>query len=115
MSAALNWTLLANSLLVATASTVFASFFGFAFALVVTATPRCWRKILLACAASALALPAFLVTNCWIDLLGQASKLHSLLPLNIFSLGGAVWILSLTLWPIPALANYSAWQKLERV
>jgi len=78
----MNWTLLANSLLVASASTLLALLIGFGVALV------------LAFASSAVQRLVFL-------------------PVNIFSLGGAVWILGSVLWPIPALALWSAWQKLE--
>ena len=115
MTTALNWTLLTNSLLVAGASTVLAMFLGFAVALIAAAAPAVVRKPLIACCISALALPSFLVTNCWIDLLGATGKWHALLPLNIFSLAGTVWVLSLILWPIPALAIHAAWQKIEPV
>src|SRR5205085_3950915 len=71
------------------------------------------QKILLVLTVAVLALPGFLVTNCWIDLLGTNGAMHRWLPLNIFSLAGTVWILALMLWPIPALAIFSAWQKLE--
>ena len=109
----MNWPLLGNSLLVAAASTVLALLLGFALAVGLTASPPAWRKILLALTLATLALPAFLVTNCWIDLLGTNGLLHRWLPLNIYSLGGVVWILALWLWPVPALAVFGAWQKLE--
>jgi iron(III) transport system permease protein len=115
MSAVLHWRLLANSLLVAGGATALAMFFGFALALVAVAAPAFGRKLLVACSIVVLALPAFLVTNCWIDLLGTAGKLHAFLPVKIFSLAGAIWVLGLMLWPIPALAIYAAWQKLEPV
>ena len=79
------------------------------------ASPR-WRQLrsLAALAVQcALALPPFLVTNCWLHFLGLSGVWRSWLPLNIFSLGGTVWILALLLWPIPLLAVSSAWQRLE--
>ena len=109
----MNWRLLANSLLVAGLVTSLASLFGFAVAAVLAASPTALRKVLFSVTLAVLALPAFLVTNCWIDLLGLNGLLYRWLPLNIFSLGGTVWILSLLLWPIPALGIFSAWQKLE--
>lgn len=115
MTTPLNWTLLTNSLLVASASTVLATLIGLAVALVATAAPASVRKPLLACCIAALTLPSFLVTNCWIDLFGATREWHAVLPLNIFSLAGTVWVLSLMLWPVPALAVYAAWQKLEPV
>ena len=109
----MNWLLLVNSLTVAGLVTALASLFGLASAVVLAASPSTLRKVLFALNLAVLALPAFLVTNCWIDLLGVNGALHRWLPLNIFSLGGAVWILALLLWPIPALGIFTAWQKLE--
>lgn len=109
----MNWPLLGNSLLVAGASTVLAMLLGFALAVGLTASPPPWRKILFALTLAVLALPSFLVTNCWFDLLGANGLLSRWLPLNIYSPGGAVWILALLLWPIPALGLFSTWQKLE--
>ena len=115
MMLALNWKLLANSLFVAAASTFLASCFAFAYALLASAVSRTLRRVLLACAIAVLALPSFLVTNSWIDLLGTTGWLRSVLPFNLFSLPGTIWILSLMLWPIPAIAIWSAWRKLEPV
>lgn len=115
MISALNWTLLANSLFVAAASTLLAFVLGFAYAVLMSAAPSRVRRLLLAGALAVLALPSFLVTNSWIDLLGTSGLLHSFLRLNLYSLPGTVWILSLMLWPIPAIAIWSAWPKLEPV
>jgi len=109
----MNWPLLANSLLVAGVSTMLALLLGLAGAVVLSASGKQPRRVLLALTVAVLALPGFLATNCWIDLLGVNGLLHRWLPLNIFSLTGAVWILALLLWPISALAIFSAWQKLE--
>jgi iron(III) transport system permease protein len=76
---------------------------------------RTLRQWLLVLTVAVLALPSFLVTNCWIDLLGVNGVLHRACPINIFSLPGAVLILALILWPIPALAVWAAWSKLETV
>ncbi|HWN94615.1 MAG TPA: ABC transporter permease subunit [Methylomirabilota bacterium] len=111
----MNWTLLANSLLVAGASTGIALALGLAVAVAMTAAPPALRRVLLVLTVAVLALPSFLATNCWIDLLGVNGLLHRWLPLNIFSTAGAVWILALLFWPVPALAIWSAWQKLEPV
>ena len=110
----MNWPLLANSLLVASASTLLALMLGLAVAIALTAYVGWRRQVLMAMTVAVLALPAFLVTNCWIDLLGANGRLHSLFPLNIFSLKGTVLILGMLFWPIPALGIFSAWQKLER-
>lgn len=111
----MNWSLLANSMRVAGASTLLALFFGLACAVVLSASSGVLRRMLLALTIAVLALPSFLVTNTWIDLLGVNGALRSWIPLNIFSSVGAIWILLLLLWPIPALAIWSAWQKLEPV
>jgi iron(III) transport system permease protein len=115
MNYSIEWRLLANSLLVATAATLLSVLLGFAFALLTVAVPRLARRLLLAAAVLTLALPSFLVTNCWIDLLGATGLLRTVLPLNIFSTAGAVWVLALLFWPIPALAIWSTWQSLEPI
>jgi len=62
--------LLANSLLVSGLATLLAVAFGLAAALCLGGLPGCWRNRLLAVAVMALALPPFLVTNCWLHYLG---------------------------------------------
>jgi ABC-type Fe3+ transport system permease subunit/DNA-binding beta-propeller fold protein YncE len=120
----MNCPLLINSLLVGGLATVLAFGMGFAAALWATGLPRRARNLLLAAAVIALALPPFLVTNCWLDLLGfqeqwrgklliELPRLSTRLKLDVYSLGYTVWILSLLLWPITLLAVLSAWQRLE--
>ncbi|MGA2656763.1 MAG: 6-bladed beta-propeller [Verrucomicrobiota bacterium] len=106
-------TLLLNSLLVSGLATLLAVAFGLAAALCVGGLPGRWRHRLLAVAVMALALPPFLVTNCWLHYLGHSGVWRSWLPLNIVGLGGAIWILSLLTWPITLLAVRGAWQRLE--
>ena len=64
-------------------------------------------------AVVALALPPFLVTGCWLHLLGLTGVWRGWLPFNIYSLGGTVWILSLMLWPVSLLLILGAWRRLE--
>jgi ABC-type Fe3+ transport system permease subunit/DNA-binding beta-propeller fold protein YncE len=109
----MNWPLLKNSLLVASLTTLLAASFGLLAALWLAGLEGRWRNRLLAVAVAALALPPFLVTNCWLHFLGFAGVWRSWLPLNIVSLGGTVWILSLLTWPITLLMVLSAWQRLE--
>ena len=110
----MNWLLLKNSLLVSGFATLLAVAFGLAAALWATGLERRWRQILTAVSIIALALPPFLVTNCWLHFLGRTGVWRSWLPFDIFSLGGTVWILSLLTWPITFLLLSSAWQQLER-
>jgi len=109
----MNWTLLGNSLWVSALATVLAAGFGVASALWAAGLERRLRTILFAIAIVALALPPFLVTNCWLDLLGFTGVWNSWLPFKIMSLGGAVWILALLTWPITMLLVFGAWQQLE--
>src|ERR1051325_3774103 len=109
----MNWLLLKNSLFVAGLTMVLAASLGFVAALWLAGLEARWRKVFLALAVVALALPPFLVTNCWLDLLGETGTWRSWLPLNIFSLGGSVWILSLLLWPFTTLLILSGWRRLE--
>jgi len=109
----MNWLLLRNSLLVAGTTTILSVGTGFICALCLVGLPRRWRFGFLSAAVMALALPPFLVTNCWLDFLGQTGTWHKWVPFNIFSLGGTVWILSLLLWPLSLLLVWGAWHRLE--
>ena len=109
----MNWLLLKNSLLVGGLTALLAAGLGVLAALWVAGLERRWRNCVLAVAVMALALPPFLVTNCWLHYLGLAGVWRGWLPLNIVSLGGTIWILSLLTWPITLLMVLSAWQRLE--
>jgi ABC-type Fe3+ transport system permease subunit/DNA-binding beta-propeller fold protein YncE len=109
----MSWPLLLNSLLVSGLAALLAGAFGLAAALCLGGLPGCWRNRLLSVAVMALALPPFLVANCWLHYLGHSGVWRSWLPLNIVSLGGTVWILGLLTWPITLLAVRGAWQRLE--
>lgn len=109
----MNWPLLQNSLLVAGSTTMLALSFGIVTALWVATLGARWRNVFLAAAIVALALPPFLVTNCWIELLGETGVLRAWLPFKIYSLGGTIWILALLLWPITLFASLAAWRRLE--
>src|SRR6266581_7420345 len=109
----MNWTLLINSLLVSALTTLLAVASGFFVALFLAGLEWRWRRWWIAGAVLGLALPPFLITGCWLHLLGLTGVWRSWLPLNIYSLGGAVWILSLMLWPISLLLILGAWQRLQ--
>src|SRR5579859_7596333 len=105
----MNWVLLKNSLLVSVSATLLALLFGALAALCALVLEPRWRRLVAASAVVAFALPPFLVTNCWLHYLGQTGVWHSWLPLNIFSIGGTVWILALLLWPVTTFFLLGAW------
>lgn len=109
----MNWLLLRNSLLVAGLTTVASGVLGFLAAMCLAGAEDRWRRRGLALAIMALAMPPFLVTNCWLDCLGETGVLHRWLPVKIYSLGGTVWMLALMTWPLSLWAVLNAWQKLE--
>jgi len=109
----MNWPLLKNSLLVSGLTMVLAGCFGMISALWLMGLGRRSRVCILALAILSFALPPFLVTNCWLDLLGPVGVWRKWLPYNIGSLSGTVWILGLSLWPISLFSVLSAWQKLQ--
>jgi len=109
----MNWSLLQNSLLLAGTTTALAMSFGLVAALWLATLEARWRNVFVALAIVALALPPFLVTNCWISLLGETGVLRKWLPFGIYSLGGTIWILALLLWPITLFAALAAWRRLE--
>ena len=88
----MNWPLLQNSLLLAGTTTAVAMGFGLVAALWLATLEARWRNVFLALSIVALALPPFLVTNCWISLLGETGVLRKWLPFGIYSLGGTIWI-----------------------
>jgi ABC-type Fe3+ transport system permease subunit/DNA-binding beta-propeller fold protein YncE len=109
----MSWLLLKNSLLVGSVASLLAAGFGVMAALCGCGLERRWRQVLLGAGVAAFALPPFLVTNCWLHYLGHTGVWRPWVPLDIFSLGGTVWILALLLWPITLFAAWSAWQRLE--
>jgi len=109
----MNWVLLQNSLLVGGLTAALAVGLGALVALWVACLDRRWHALLAGGALLVLALPPFLLVNCWLHYLGHTGVWRGWLPVNLFSLGGAVWILALWLWPITFLAVWSAWQRLE--
>ncbi len=109
----MNWVLLKNSFFVAGLTTVLAVVFGYMAALWATGLETRARNWFLALAVMALALPPFLVTNCWLHFLGHTGVWRGWLPFDIFSLGGSVWILTLLTWPVALLVIWSAWTQLE--
>src|ERR1041384_1961804 len=109
----MNWLLIKNSFFVAGLTTLLAGSFGFVAALWLAGLEGRGRNSFLAVALMSLALPPFLVTNCWLHFLGHTGVWRSWLPFDIFSLSGSVWILTLLTWPIALLVVWSAWTQLE--
>lgn len=110
----MNGELLTNSLVIATLVALAASGLGFLTALWLSGLGGQRQKVVLAGAIIALASPAFLVVNCWLDVAGASGLLRPFLPewLTIYSLPGAAGVLTLMLWPIPCLATWAAWRRL---
>ncbi|MBM3833074.1 MAG: ABC transporter permease subunit [Verrucomicrobia bacterium] len=109
----MNWALLHNSLLVSGLTTVASVIFGFMGALWLAGLEARLRNGFLAAAAVAFVLPPFLVTNAWLHFLGETGIWRHWLPLNIYSLGGTVWILTLLTWPVTLFLVSSAWRRLD--
>ena len=109
----MNWFLLSNSLLVTTGATLLAVIFGVFAALVAAGLSPRWQKIFGGAAVIALVLPPFLVTNCWIELLGETGVWRRWLPFNIYSLGGTIWLLALLTWPVAFFFAGAAWRRVE--
>ncbi len=109
----MNWPLLCNSLAVSGATTLLSVAGGMLAALWFSASQSRWRTIFLGCAVVALALPPFLDVNCWIALLGENGTWRHWLPVNIYSVGGAIWVLALLNWPITFLFVTAAWWRVQ--
>lgn len=109
----MSWSLLQNSLAVSALATALALAMGLGAALFAAGLEPAGRGVVLGLGGVALALPPFLVTNCWLTLLGHTGVWRGWLPLDIYSLGGTVWILALLLWPLTLFAALAAWRKLD--
>src|SRR5262245_33224106 len=79
----MNWTLLKNSLLVSTLTTLWALATGFVAALFLSGLEFRSRRWFLVLAVLALALPPFLVTGCWLHLLGLTGIWRAWVPFDI--------------------------------
>ena len=109
----MNWLLLQNSLLVALATTLASGLLGTLVAVWLSGLSPQWRRAATLATVMSLALPPFLVTNSWLDLVGQTGSWRAWFPIPIYSLGGTIWILTLMLWPLTALLVWGSLQKLE--
>src|SRR5690242_18235404 len=109
----MNWTPLENSLIVAGGTTIAPTIIGLLSALLLASVGPVLRRLMLGMAVLGLALPPFLVTNTWLDLLGETGAWRALFPFAIFSLTGTIWVLTLLLWPIMLLLTWAGLQKLE--
>jgi ABC-type Fe3+ transport system permease subunit/DNA-binding beta-propeller fold protein YncE len=109
----LNWPLVCNSLAVSGATTVLAVVGGVLAAVWFAACEPPRRTLFLAAAIIALVLPPFLVVNCWIELLGENGRWRHWLPVNIYTLGGTIWTLTLLNWPVPFLFVTAAWRRIQ--
>jgi len=109
----MNWALLTNSLTVALLATAAATVFGLSAALWMVTLERRGRRAAYCGMIVAFALPSFLVTGIWIDLLGNTGRLRPVIPFDVYSLWGCAWILGLMLWPVVGAAALIAWRRLE--
>jgi ABC-type Fe3+ transport system permease subunit/DNA-binding beta-propeller fold protein YncE len=91
--------LLTNSLLVAMGVTMLGGVLGFAAAIWTCAQAKPLQRLMMALAIISLSLPSFVQANCWLELLGNNGIWRNWLP-TIYSLPGAVWLLTLSFWPI---------------
>ena len=99
----MSWGLLLNSLALAVPVALAAVVVGWFVALFIASSRGRVRWAALAGPIVSLALPPFLVVNTWLGLLGNVGVLKSWLLLDIYSHGGAAWVLTLMLWPLPCL------------
>src|SRR5215475_10188978 len=105
--------LTANSLLLSAGTTLLAGALGLITALWAATLNAASRKLFCLLAIVALAMPPFLQVNCWLDLLGASGSLREWVPFNIYSKGGAIWLLSLLTWPIFFGFGLSAWSRID--
>ncbi len=98
---------------VAGGTAIVASLLGGAMAIWFTGVPRATSRWIVGMAVLVLALPPFLVTNAWLELVGQGGAWRSWLPFDLYSLSGTVWVLTLLYWPVPFLFVLGVWPRLQ--
>src|SRR5262245_56593788 len=86
---------------------------GIVVAVAIAGSTALWRRVWFGAALATLALPPFLVVSAWLDLLRQTVAWPGTGFFSLFSLGGAIWLLTLLYWPISTLAIWGAWSRLE--
>lgn len=109
----MSWTLLQNSLWLGLLTTGLATVLGLGVALAAVGLSSPGRMVVMLGSGAVLALPPFLVTNCWMALLGHAGILRPWLPFSLYSFGGAVLLLALMLWPVVAFTALAAWKRID--
>src|ERR1043165_7164885 len=96
----MSFELLKNSFLLASGSALLPGALGFSVAIWTAGLKKVLQRLVAGAAVISMALPAFLQANCWLELLGNNGAWKNWLPLTIYSFPGAVWLLTLALWPI---------------
>ena len=102
-----------NSLMISMLAALCAVSIGFVVALNASILSRRLQQICNMFALVTLALPPFVVTNAWMQLLGQNGILGSYMPFSLYSVTGAIFIYSLMFWPFSYFLTLAGWQKLE--
>src|ERR1043166_7240788 len=110
----MSFELLKNSFLLASGSTLLAGALGFSVAIWTAGLKKVLQRLVSAAAVRSMALPECLQANCWLELLGNNGAWKNWLPLTIYSFPGAVWLLTLALWPISFAFALAALQGIDR-
>src|ERR1044071_10174834 len=110
----MSFELLKNSFLLASGSTLLAVALGFSVAIWAAGLKQSLQRLVAGAAVISMALPAFLQANCWLELLGNNGAWKNWLPLTIYSVPGAIWLLTLGLWPISFAFAFAALQRIDR-
>ena len=109
----MNWGLFKNSLIVSAEATVAATVIGLSIALFALGLSRSVRSFIFGASIVAVVLPPFLVTNCWLDLLGNAGVWRPTVPFNILTLPGTVFVLTMLYWPVPFFLIAAALRRID--
>jgi ABC-type Fe3+ transport system permease subunit/DNA-binding beta-propeller fold protein YncE len=110
-----NWTLLQNSFVVAASCAVLATLLGSLCAVAAAGSSALMRKVLTTDAVVALVLPPFLVTNTWLHYFGLTGVWRTYVDFNLYSLPGTVFLITVSLWPIPFLLVLGALQRMQLI
>jgi ABC-type Fe3+ transport system permease subunit/DNA-binding beta-propeller fold protein YncE len=109
----MNWIVLQNSFLLATAVAALAVFGGTICAIWAQSLSRRTSFAVTALAATALALPPFLVANTWMHFFGLNGVWRKFIAFDLYSWAGATLLMMLLIWPVTFFLVRAALSRLE--
>ncbi|MDG1890837.1 MAG: hypothetical protein P8L18_05950 [Verrucomicrobiota bacterium] len=110
----MSFELIFNTFVLTVGVSLTASLTGVMTALGASLTSPRIRKAMVVASILNLVLPQFLVLMWWMGLFGEAGTLRPWVHWNLYSLPGAIWIMTLLYWPIPFMCVLGSIERIPR-